>query len=110
MLIEKRNNCTYKLTYENGMFSVVLYPHGKGKISTASYREDALPEWVRSHIRVLDTAGSGYGVPNIGKKVGETYWLSDESDGPFVNLLIAVVESYKAQSPNHFGDSNDLRS
>lgn len=40
------------------------------------YSLEALPQWLQEAIRALDVAGAGYGVNGLGKRVGDTYWIS----------------------------------
>lgn len=115
-LQRKTVNTTYKVQPEGDMFVVVAYPMGRGAISSDSFREDALPEWILHHMRILDTAGAGHGIPHIGKKVGKIYWLTEDEDGPFINLLIAadrlemsVVKSRHGIAVNQSGETNGLR-
>ena len=38
-------------------------------------QEERLPEWVQYHMKVLDSAGPGVLVKEVGRRVGNTYWL-----------------------------------
>ena len=40
------------------------------------YSLETLPQWLQDAIRALDVAGPGYGVNGLGKRVGNTYWIS----------------------------------
>ena len=67
---------TYRLVpLENSLYTVTVYPRGPAPIQEATYRFDMLPLWAQDGIRILDTAGAGYKVPNVGIKIGVTYWI-----------------------------------
>ena len=58
-----------------GLYRVAVYPRGPAPIQEATYRFDMLPAWMQDGIRMLDTAGAGYKVPNVGIKIGTNYWF-----------------------------------
>lgn len=50
------------------------------------YRFDVLPDWIQNAIATLDTAGSNVGVPGLGRKVGNAYWIGEGLDGELFGL------------------------
>jgi hypothetical protein len=57
------------------LYRVTVYPRGPAAVVEAMYRFDMLPPWMQDAIKLLDTAGAGYKVPNIGMKIGTNYWI-----------------------------------
>ena len=66
----------------NGHFyKVTTYPAFEGDNNSYPYTYgwyslETLPQWMQDAIRALDVAGAGYGVNGLGKRVGDTYWIS----------------------------------
>lgn len=87
MLPDKRDcDVTYKvqkleLKHEE-LYHVHLFPdiqrrYGDG--DKVTLRIDLMPPWMQDGIRLMDVAGSGQFVENIGKKVGGVYWFFSDS-------------------------------
>jgi hypothetical protein len=67
---------TYRLVpLVDNLYRVTVYPRGSKPIQEATYRFDMLPTWMQDGIRMLDTAGAGYKVPDVGMKIGTNYWF-----------------------------------
>lgn len=86
MLPEQRDpNVTYKINrswYDENLYHVHLFPdiqkkYGDGE--KVALRIDLMPAWMQDGVRLMDTAGNGYLVKNVGKKVGGTYWFFSDS-------------------------------
>lgn len=61
-------------------FSITVYPPAdsdKNPIVGSHYREDAIPEWLRIGIDMLDMAAfkGDATIPFFGSKAGNTYWF-----------------------------------
>ncbi len=54
---------------------IVTAYHGAEAIHNGSYTDEALPEWVRKDIALLNMVKNDDAVPSIGHRVGEAYWL-----------------------------------
>lgn len=73
---------TYKIEYDpyieprGSMFAVTTFNRNPNRAYVGYYSAETLPEWMRQGMRLLDVAGSGYEVDGVGKRVGDTYWLT----------------------------------
>ena len=100
MLLEPKRNpgTTYRLTVlDDGLYHLTVYPKTPAPIHKANYRLDLLPEWMQDCLRLLDTAGSGHSVEDVGRKVGSTYWIEavsppDDSSWTFLIEAQKVVD------------------
>ena len=41
----------------------------------ASYTDEALPEWIRKDVALLNMVHNQDAIPSIGHRVGDAYWL-----------------------------------
>lgn len=57
-----------------GRWLVTAY-HGAEAKYNGSYTDEALPEWVRKDIALLNMVHHMDDIPSIGHRVGEAYWL-----------------------------------
>jgi hypothetical protein len=55
----------------------IVYYTGERAVAPERHlcQEERLPEWMQYHIKVLDSAGQNNLVKEVGRKVGNTYWL-----------------------------------
>lgn len=89
--LSKRNSAiTYRISRvsmpkpdEYDLYVLQVYVVGDEQPSQANgtYRFDMLPQWMQDAIAALDVAGPGVGVPNIGRKIGSTFWIGEGLDG-----------------------------
>ena len=90
---EQDPETTYKVERDAGIYPVDKYFYkvttfpefsadfSADKLSSSPYiygwySLETLPQWLQDAIRALDVAGAGYGVNGLGKRVGDTYWIS----------------------------------
>lgn len=77
-----------ELHYENQtLYTVSVFAESLPPVTKTTCRFDMLPQWMQDAIAMLDTAGKGVTVPNVGRRIGDTYWLGAHQLAVYVASL-----------------------
>lgn len=80
------DHTTYRIAIGNPLWVITSY-RPSDYITDCGYRFDALPDWMREGIQLLDVAGSGVVIEPIrAKRTGDQYWFFAVDENPLTGV------------------------
>jgi len=89
----------------DGRWSLTSYLEGATDVvgPSATYREDALPDWVRKDVALLSMVDEMGEIKSIGHRIGDAFWLVSENSKHLVKKRKVIIDMAADQMSARFG-------
>lgn len=71
---------------------------------SATYRDDALPDWVRKDVALLSMVDEMGEIKSIGHRIGDAYWLVSENSKHLVKKRKVIIDMAQDKLNAKFGE------
>jgi hypothetical protein len=71
---------------------------------SATYRDDALPDWVRKDVALLSMVDEMGEIKSIGHRIGDAYWLVSENSKHLVKKRKVIIDMAQDKLNARFGE------
>lgn len=98
------------------LYRIIRRPDGRWAISTylegatdvvgpsATYRDDALPDWMRKDIALLSMVDEMGEIKSIGHRIGNAFWLVSETSKHLVKKRQVIIDMGHDKLEAQFGE------
>jgi hypothetical protein len=89
----------------DGRWSVTSYLEDATDVVGPSgmYRDDALPDWIRKDVALLNLVDAMGEVKGIGHRIGDAYWLVTENSKKLLKRRKVIIDMAADQMSARFG-------
>ena len=104
--MQRKADYLYRITREaDGRWQVMAYlEQDTGVVGPrASFDDDALPDWIRKDVALLNLVGRMDEIKGVGHRVGDAYWLASEKSKHLLKKQPVQVAMALDAMSNHFG-------
>ena len=90
----------------DGRWSLTSYLEGATDVvgPSATYRDDALPDWVRKDVALLSMVDEMGEIKSIGHRIGDAFWLVSENSKHLVKKRKVIIDMAQDKLNARFGE------
>ncbi len=90
----------------DGRWSLTSYLEGATDVvgPSATYRDDALPDWVRKDVALLSMVDEMGEIKSIGHRIGDAFWLVSENSKHLVKKRKVIIDMAQDKLTARFGE------
>ena len=89
----------------DGRWSLTSYLEGATDVvgPSATYRDDALPDWIRKDVALLSMVDEMGEIKSIGHRIGDAFWLVTENSKHLIKKRKVVMDMAQDKLNARFG-------
>lgn len=104
--MQRNPDYLYRVTRKpDGRWSLTSYLEGATDVvgPSATYRDDALPDWVRKDVALLSMVDEMGEIKSIGHRIGDAFWLVSENSKHLVKKRKVIIDMAQDKLNARFG-------
>lgn len=108
--MQRHPDYLYRVTRKpDGRWSLTSYLEGATDTTgpSATYRDDALPDWVRKDVALLSMVDEMGEIKSLGHRIGDAFWLVSENSKHLVKKRKVILDMAQDKMDAFYAGTGD---